>query len=64
VVKKAGEWNTLECIVFEDKITVYLNGILVNKASSVKPARGQIQIQSEAAEVFFRRVELTALLKN
>jgi len=64
VEKKAGEWNTLECIVFEDKITVYLNGILVNKASSVKPARGQIQIQSEAAEVFFRRVELTALLKN
>lgn len=64
IEKPAGEWNTLECIVLEDEITVLLNGILVNKATAVKPDKGRIQIQSEAAEIFFRRVELTPLSKN
>ncbi|MDF1576464.1 MAG: DUF1080 domain-containing protein [Bacteroidales bacterium] len=61
VEKPAGEWNTLECIAFEDQITVFLNGILVNQATAVRPARGRIQIQSEAAEVFVRKVELSPL---
>lgn len=64
VEKPAGEWNTLECIATGDQITVYLNGTLVNKATNVMPSKGRIQIQSEAAEVFIRRVELTPLLDN
>jgi hypothetical protein len=56
-----GEWNTLECIAEDDQITIFLNGILVNKATNVKPKKGRIQIQSESAEVFFRKVELTPL---
>lgn len=56
-----GEWNTLESIASGDEISVYLNGILVNKATRIRPSRGRIQIQSEAAEVFIRRVELTPL---
>jgi hypothetical protein len=59
VEKPAGEWNTLECIASQGQITVYLNGTLVNKAIAVKPEKGRIQIQSEGAEVFVRRVELT-----
>lgn len=61
VEKPAGEWNTLKCITRGDQITVYLNGTLVNRATAVKPTRGRIQIQSEGAEVFVRRVELTPL---
>jgi hypothetical protein len=61
VEKPLGEWNTLECIAAGDQITVFLNGILVNKATAVKPQKGRIQIQSEAAEIFFRKVELTPL---
>jgi hypothetical protein len=61
VEKPAGEWNTLECTASGDQITVYLNGTLVNRATAVKPSRGRIQIQSEGAEVFVRRVELTPL---
>jgi hypothetical protein len=61
VEKHPGEWNTLECIASGDEIIVYLNGTLVNKASKVKPTKGRIQIQSEAAEVFIRKVELTGL---
>ena len=59
--KPAGEWNTLECIAYEDEITVKLNGTLVNKAIAVHPNKGRIQIQSEAAEIFFRHIELTPL---
>lgn len=56
-----GQWNTLECICEGDQITIFLNGILVNMATHVKPSKGRIQIQSESAEVFFRKVELTPL---
>jgi len=56
-----GEWNTIECIVINDNISIFLNGILVNKATKVKPDKGRIQIQSESAEIFFRKVELTPL---
>ncbi|MCK5730486.1 MAG: DUF1080 domain-containing protein [Draconibacterium sp.] len=56
-----GEWNILECIVDKGEITIFLNGILINKATDVKPEKGRIQIQSESAEIFFRKVELTPL---
>jgi len=64
VEKPVGEWNTLECIASGDRISIYLNGILVNEATAVKPNKGRIQIQSEAAEVFIRKVELTPLAGN
>ncbi len=59
-----GEWNTLECICEDDQITIFLNGILVNKATNVKPSKGRIQIQSESAEIYFRKIELIPLYPN
>ena len=64
VEKPVGEWNKVECVVKGDEITIYLNGILVNHASNVKPRKGRIQIQSEGAEIFFRKVELRPLAKK
>lgn len=61
VEKPVGEWNLLECVVKGDEIEVFLNGVLVNKAINVKPNKGRIQIQSESAEIFFRRVDLVPL---
>ncbi len=61
IEKTAGEWNRVECIADGDKISVFLNGTLVNQAINVKPSKGRIQIQSEGAEIFFRRVDLTRL---
>lgn len=58
IEKPVGEWNLLECVVKDGEITVFLNGVLVNKATDVKPSKGRIQIQSESAEIFFRRVDL------
>lgn len=53
-----GEWNKMECIAGGDSIIVKLNDVIVNKAFDVKPSKGRIQIQSEAAEIYFRRVDL------
>lgn len=61
VEKPVGEWNTLECIADGDKLIFILNGIVVNEATNVKPQSGKIQIQSEAAEIFFRKIELIPL---
>jgi Domain of Unknown Function (DUF1080) len=59
--KPHGEWNKLKVIALGSKITVYLNGILVNYTYDVKPQKGKIQIQSEGAEIFFKRVEIKQL---
>ncbi|MEO5995387.1 MAG: DUF1080 domain-containing protein [Chitinophagaceae bacterium] len=61
IEKEAGKWNKIECIADADNITVYLNGVLVNQAYHVKPSRGKIQIQSEGAEMFVRKVEIAPL---
>lgn len=59
-----GEWNKIEVIAIDDNILVFLNGNLVNEAYDVKPSKGKIQIQSEGAQMFVRRVELTPLLEK
>lgn len=56
-----GNWNYLECVVKGNEILVYLNGKFVNKAINVKPTKGRIQIQSEAAPMLIRKVELVPL---
>jgi hypothetical protein len=60
-IGRATDWNKLECVAENDQLTIFLNGKLINKAIRVKPQKGKIQIQSEAAEVFVRKVELLPL---
>ncbi|MGV3502575.1 MAG: 3-keto-disaccharide hydrolase [Adhaeribacter sp.] len=64
VEKPVGEWNRIECVAAGDDITIFLNGTLVNQATRVKPAKGRIQIQSEGAEMFVRKVELSPLVNQ
>lgn len=59
VERPIGEWNRLECLAVGDRIAVKLNGVLVNSCREIRPHRGRIQIQSEGAEIFLRRVDLT-----
>lgn len=61
VEKPIGKWNRMECVVKGKEISVYLNGTLVNHAVDVQPQKGRIQIQSEGAEIFVRKVELNSL---
>ena len=43
------------------KLTYYVNGKLVNAASDSSFKDGRIMIQSEGAEIYFRRIELQPL---
>lgn len=56
-----GEWTRYEIICDGDKVTLVVNGIVVNKGFAAKPSAGKILIQSEGAEIFVRRWELWPL---
>lgn len=64
IEKPVGEWNKVECIARGEEILIYLNDILVNHAVHAQPQKGRIQIQSEGAEIIFRRIELLPLSMN
>jgi hypothetical protein len=59
--KPLGEWNTLEVVCAGDKILHKVNGEVVNEGSGASVTKGKILLQSEGAEVFFRKVELKPL---
>lgn len=59
VEKPVGEWNSLVVTMKEDKMTVQLNGVTVNKATGIGVAKGKVLIQSEGAEVLFKKIVLT-----
>jgi Domain of Unknown Function (DUF1080) len=56
-----GEWTRIDVIADGGKITVFVNGVKVNEAIEATPQAGRIQLQSELAEIFFRRWELWPL---
>jgi hypothetical protein len=64
VENKIGEWNRLECLCDGDKITNILNGVKMNEITNASLTKGKILLQSEGAEVFFRKVDLKPLKKG
>jgi len=63
VEKPCGQWNRLEAICDGDKITNIVNGVVVNVGTKSSLSRGKIIFQSEGAEIYFRKIRLTHLLK-
>ncbi|HMF10712.1 MAG TPA: DUF1080 domain-containing protein [Gemmataceae bacterium] len=63
IEKPVGEWNTYEIIADGDTITAILNGKTTAMGTKCNHTRGKILFQSEAAEVFFRRIDLKPLRK-
>ena len=61
VEKPVGKWNRMVVVAKGDSIDLYLNGVLVNQAVNVRPSKGKIQIQSEGAEMYVKKVELIPL---
>lgn len=68
--KPHGEWNILELICFEDKSLHIVNGEVamilqnsryVSEGVSIPLTKGKIQLQSEAAEVFYKEIEIRNL---
>jgi hypothetical protein len=67
---RPGEWNTLELVCFEDRCVHIANGKVVmalrnarykDGDRSVPMKGGKLQIQSEAAEVFYRDIEIRTI---
>ena len=59
--KPNGEWNLVDVIVHKGHITYKVNGIVVNMAESPSLNEGKIIIQSEGAEIYYRKIEITEL---
>lgn len=59
-----GEWTRLEVVADGDKVTNIVNGTVVNEASASSLTEGRILIQSEGAEIYFRRIDLEPLVER
>jgi hypothetical protein len=58
VASLRGEWTRVECVCDEDRLTIIINGTTVNAASHVHPSGGQILLQNEGSEVYFRNIAI------
>jgi hypothetical protein len=61
VEKAPGEWNTMRVRCKGDTISVWVNDVLMNEGSGLSTSKGAICLQSEGAEIHFRKVELKPL---
>ncbi len=61
--KPLAQWNTVEVICDVDKVTHLVNGVIVNRGKGVSVTKGRILLQSEGAEIFFRKIELKPLAR-
>jgi hypothetical protein len=59
--KPVGEWNAMRIEAVGRTIRVWVNGDLVNEGFDATADHGQIALQSEGAEVEFRKIVLTPM---
>lgn len=59
--KPAGQWNTMTVECRGDEIQVWVNGTKVNHGVGSSVRKGKLALQSEGAEIEFRKLELTKL---
>jgi hypothetical protein len=58
-----GQWTRYEVIAKGDSLTYIVNGKVVNEGLRSSLTEGKILIQSEGAEIFFRKIDLEPLGK-
>jgi len=56
-----GEWNRMEVLCDGDKVAVTVNGHKTLEGTNASPRAGKILVQSEGAEIFFRRLDVYPL---
>ncbi|HRR33084.1 MAG TPA: DUF1080 domain-containing protein [Kiritimatiellia bacterium] len=54
--KPDGEWNSVEIVVQQNTVTVFINGVLQNKGHSAYTDAGAICLQSEGGAIEFRNI--------
>ena len=60
-IKPVGEWNQYEIRSEGDKVTLSVNGAIVNELSGIMLRRGFIGLEAEGYEITFRNMKLMAL---
>jgi hypothetical protein len=60
-VKPAGEWNLYEVRAQGDKVTLSVNGMVVNEIGGIALRRGYIGLEAEGYEIAFRDLKLKLL---
>jgi hypothetical protein len=58
-----GEWNRYEITCNGDRISLKVNGEVVNEGTGAEEVPGKIALQSEGAEIHFRNIRLTPILR-
>ena len=56
-----GQWNRVEIIASNGKITYIVNGKVVNEGEDPTVNQGKILVQSEGAEIYYRKIEIEEL---
>ena len=56
-----GTWDSYEITSLNGKVTVRLNGVVVNEGTGAEPAEGNICLQSEGWPVYYRKIEIKEL---
>jgi len=62
--KPEGEWNSCDVLCMNDSMSVYINGILQNKASGISNPAGTIGLQLEGKPIAFKNIYLIKNKKN
>ncbi|MBS0207729.1 MAG: DUF1080 domain-containing protein [Planctomycetes bacterium] len=58
-----GQWTQMEVVCDGGRVTIYVNGTLVNEGFDAFPSAGKIIVQTEYAEIFFRKIDMLPLKK-
>jgi hypothetical protein len=61
--KPIGEWNTYEITCDRGRITLKVNGEVLNEGTGAEEVAGKIGLQSEGSEIHFRNIRLIPLGK-
>ena len=64
VASPLGEWTRAECICDQGRISIKINGVMVNECYDVFPSAGKILLQNEGNEIYFRKFELHPLQRT
>jgi hypothetical protein len=61
--KPVGEWNEYEIVCNGDKMTLKVNGEVLNEGTGAEVLEGTIGLQSEGSEMHFRNIRLYPIRK-
>ncbi len=61
IEKPTGQWNRMEIVCDGDRVCISVNGHQTIEGTNSIPHMGKILLQSEGAEIFFRRLDLYPL---